>query len=54
MAGRCGDDEPSVSDVAFPPRVYFQLLAEALDWGRICSGEGRVGSGSDCSCTAWR
>ena len=52
MEGRCVDDEPIVSDVTFPPRVYFQLLAEALRWGRIYGGEGRLGSGSDCSCTA--
>lgn len=53
MEGRCGDDEPSFSDVMFPLRVYFQLLGEAVDCGRICGGERRVGSGSDCSCTAW-
>ena len=53
MEGRCGDEEPSVSDVTFAPRVYFQLLAEALGWGRICGGERRVDSGSDCSYPAW-
>jgi hypothetical protein len=32
MEGRYGDDEPIVSDVMFPPRVSFQLLADSLGW----------------------
>ena len=53
MEGRCGDDGVRFSDVMFPPRVCFQLLAEALGWGRIYEGVGEVSSGSDCSCAAW-
>jgi len=47
MEDLCGGEEPSVSDVTFPPRV----VAEALGSGQICRGG--VGSGSDCSCAAW-
>jgi hypothetical protein len=47
MEGRCGDDVTSFPDVMFPPRVYFQLLTEALGWGRIYEGVGGVSSASD-------